>query len=361
MRRFWQLQVAVLFFTALLTGCGTPGVPLPPSLELAKPVTDLRAVRKGNKVYLAWSVPILTTDRQNIRHPGLTRVCRGLDPALPTCETLAGEVPPAQAVPQPTRSAGNPQKVQSSFIDTLPEALQDKYSLGKITYGISVMNASGRSAGFSNRVQVPAAPTLPPPSDFKVQLDATGITLTWSSAPEPQVSGLTHFYRAYRREEGSKAETEIGAAPFTASALADQTFQWEKTYDYRMNVVTIISASGHEMQVEGEDTPMVQLVAHDVFPPAVPSGLQAVASGVGQSSFIDLIWTPATESDLAGYNVYRHEEGVEPVRINSQPVNTPAYRDSGVSAGKTYFYSVSAVDLRGNESARSEEANETMP
>jgi len=32
-----------------------------------------------------------------------------------------------------------------------------------------------------------------------------------------------------------------------------------------------------------------------------------------------------------------------------------------VDAGKTYFYSVSSVDQRGNESARSDEASERVP
>jgi len=42
-------------------------------------------------------------------------------------------------------------------------------------------------------------------------------------------------------------------------------------------------------------------------------------------------------------------------------VKIPAFRDSQIISGKTYFYSVSAVDLRGNESARSEEASESVP
>jgi fibronectin type 3 domain-containing protein len=100
---------------------------------------------------------------------------------------------------------------------------------------------------------------------------------------------------------------------------------------------------------------------HDVFPPAVPSGLQAVASGVGQSPFIDLIWAPDTDADLAGYNIYRYEEGGTAAKINAELVSTPAYRDAAVASGKRYFYTVSAVDQRGNESARSEEATETMP
>ena len=51
-------------------------------------------------------------------------------------------------------------------------------------------------------------------------------------------------------------------------------------------------------QVEGDDTPPVTVVAHDVFPPATPTGLQAVFSGPGQKPFIDLVWTPNTEPDL---------------------------------------------------------------
>ena len=344
---------------ALLTSCGTPGVPLPPSLELAKPVSDLRAVRKGDKVYLAWTVPAQTTDRQNIRHLGLTSVCRSLDPAMPVCGTLAGEVSPSQVAPPPPKKDDT--KAQGGFVDTLPEALEEQNPAASITYGISVMNANGRSAGFSNRVQVPTAPTLPPPPDFKAQLRSGGVTLTWSAVPEPESSSLSHFYRAYRREEGSATETEVGVAPITASSLTDQSFEWEKTYNYRMSVVTSISRNSGSSQVEGDDTPVLQIVAHDVFPPVVPSGLQAVASGVGQSPFIDLIWAPNTDTDLAGYNIYRHEEGAAPVKINAESVSAPAYRDSGVVAGKKYFYSVSAVDLRGNESAKSDEASETMP
>jgi fibronectin type 3 domain-containing protein len=67
------------------------------------------------------------------------------------------------------------------------------------------------------------------------------------------------------------------------------------------------------------------------------------------------------DSDLDGYNVYRHEEGGTAVKVNSVLVKMPAYRDARVISGKTYFYSVSAVDLRGNESGRSEATSENVP
>jgi fibronectin type 3 domain-containing protein len=101
--------------------------------------------------------------------------------------------------------------------------------------------------------------------------------------------------------------------------------------------------------------------AHDVFPPAVPTGVQAVYSGLSQQKFIDLTWAPVTDADLAGYNVYRREEGTQPMKISSELVKTPAFRDANIQAGHKYFYSVSAVDLRGNDSAKSAEASEQVP
>jgi fibronectin type 3 domain-containing protein len=92
--------------------------------------------------------------------------------------------------------------------------------------------------------------------------------------------------------------------------------------------------------------------------------LQAAYSGEGQKPFIDLIWTPVTNADLAGYNIYRSEgnhAAEQVVKLNADLVKLPSYRDSAVASGKTYNYSVSAVDVRGNESQRSEPANESVP
>jgi hypothetical protein len=173
-----------------------------------------------------------------------------------------------------------------------------------------------------------------------------------------------YVYRVYRRQEGSQPQILVGEVPAEDRNLAmtDSNIEWEKTYLYHAEAVTVIArANEAEVQVEGADTPEVKVFADDVFPPAVPSGLQAVFSGPGQQPFIDLIWAPDTDADLAGYNVYRREEGGPPVKLNSELVKTPAYRDATVTPGKHYLYSVTAVDLRGNESARSEEAGESVP
>ncbi|MGA8621716.1 MAG: hypothetical protein WB660_24735 [Candidatus Sulfotelmatobacter sp.] len=354
---------------AWMVGCASIGPPLPPSLELPKPPTDLHAARKGDRVSLTWTVPTRTTDRQRVRYLGKTRICRSLDQVIKQCEKPVGET----ESPADFRSAKKTSvKLRATFIDTLPSILEREHPDGFATYAVEVLNTSGRGAGLSNQVHVPLVPTLPPFSDFSAKVVSQGVVVTWRCAPVPgaKLNGVKYLFRIYRRQEGSTSEAKIGElsaacvteADTSNGSFLDQTFEWEHTYYYRGTVVSVMEKPGKPtIEVEGDDTPEVKVFAHDIFPPAVPAGLQAVFSGPGQQPFIDLIWAPVTDADLAGCNIYRHEAGGAAVKLNSEPVKAPAFRDMQVVSGKTYFYSVSAVDLRGNESARSEEASETVP
>jgi hypothetical protein len=233
-----------------------------------------------------------------------------------------------------------------------------------LVYAVSVLNSYGKSAGLSNQVQVPAAPTLAPPAGLAAHLSSRGITLTWERVPAPETQPDLGFkYRVYRRGLENGKDSIAGELPLASAGptLLDTGFEWEKTYEYRVAVVTLIRQANGSAEVEGEDTPPVRIFAHDTFPPATPAGLEAVSSGPGQKPFVDLVWNANTESDLAGYNVYRREGGGERVKINPDLVKTSAFRDPDVVAGRRYFYSVSAVDVRGNESPRSEEAQGSVP
>jgi hypothetical protein len=353
---------------ALFASCGAPGIPIPSALELPRTVSDLRAARKGNKVFLSWTVPAKTTEGQNIRHMGSTLVCRsveaGVDCKHPIAELAAAQLP----APVPGKATGKVPTPRATYLDTLSRDFEIQNSTAEIVYAVEVQNEERRNAGFSNQAKVPAAPTLAPPENFAAQVTAQGVQVSWaclSAKAVPESAALRFLVRVYRKSEDGKNDAKVGEADArdcSHPGVLDQSFEWEKTYLYRANVVTRISPPGKpELEVEGDDTPEARVFTHDVFPPVVPSGLQAVYSGVGQAPFIDLIWAPVTDADLAGYNVFRHEEGSEPVRINTELVKTPAYRDMQVASGKKYFYSVSAVDARGNESGRSEEASEQVP
>ena len=345
-----------LLCLSLLSACGSPGVPLPPSLELARPVTDLRAARKGSTVTLTWTAPTKTTDGHNIRHAGPTEICRAAE-TMKQCS-----IPVAKLAPP--KNVGATQGPSQTYTDTIPSF--SSAADGKLFYAVEIRNSYGKTAGVSNEVEVPAVPTLPAPEDLQAQLAGDGVHLSWSAADNvPQVQGLRFVYRIYRREINSKAQAVAGEVPVqadTAAIFLDSEIEWEKTYQYHVAVVTLIALpQGSEQQVEGDDSAEITIVAHDVFPPATPTGLQAVFSGPGQKRFIDLVWAPDTDADLAGYNVYRSSAGVEPRKLNTDPVKSPAFRDDTALPGHIYTYSVSAIDVRGNESPRSESAQEKVP
>jgi len=348
--------------TFMLAACATISPPQPPSLELPKPPADLRASRKGDRVNLTWTIPTMTTDRETLRSLGPTLVCRGPG-ELTACNTPAGEI--KTPVP-PNKVSASAQKPQASYTDTLPQQLESDDPSAFITYAVQVLNREGRAAGPSNQAHVPLAHTLPAPRDFLARVTKEGVVLNWiGDIVSVGPTDVPYVYRVYRRAEGTNervlaAETSAGAA--TSFTITDASIEWQKTYHYRAEAVTVIRrANKSQLEIEGDDTPEIKVFADDVFPPTVPAELQAVFSGPGQKPFIDLVWAPVADADLAGYNVYRREESTTPVKLNGELVKAPAFRDENVASQRKYFYSVSAVDVRGNESARSEEASEAVP
>jgi hypothetical protein len=103
---------------------------------------------------------------------------------------------------------------------------------------------------------------------------------------------------------------------------------------------------------EGPEAPRVTFTWGD--PTGKPQNLTARAG----DKAVDLTWTPVeTPADsspvkeLAGYNIYRREEGdkypLDP--INPDPIKQTSFSDFGLSNGKSYWYTVKTV-VRVNES-----------
>jgi hypothetical protein len=340
------------------TGCGTPGVPQPPSLNLAKPVSDLRATRTGNQVTLTWTVPTDTTDGAKFRHRGPTRVCRAIDqPSINQCAAIA------------SLETSSTQKTDSSASDLPP---QNNGPNDYAIYAVEVLNNRGRSAGLSNQVKVPAAAISHLDGIPKIQVTPDAVVVT--AAVAPRETSVPQTLELRRKEKGAPQETTVAQRPLDLQEgqpanveLRDENFAWEKTFEYRVVLVGQEKLpDGSTVSFDANASSPIEILAHDVFPPAVPTGLQAVFSGQlpGQQPSIDLTWNPDSERDLAGYFIYRRNQdqpATAAIKLNPQPVASPSFRDTDIQPGNTYFYSVSAVDERGNESQRSPETSEQVP
>src|SRR5204863_10184744 len=93
------------------------------------------------------------------------------------------------------------------------------------------------------------------------------------------------------------------------------------------------------------------VVPKDVFPPAAPANLQAIAG----LNTIELTWERNTEPGLKNYRVYRDNQ------VLADAVDAPSFSDRQVTPGQKYRYVVTALDQAGNDSTRSREAELTAP
>ena len=76
---------------------------------------------------------------------------------------------------------------------------------------------------------------------------------------------------------------------------------------------------------------------------------------------VDLSWKASTTTDVAGYNIYRGPDGKSWTRINATPAAFTTYTDSTVADSTTYYYSATAVDIKGVESKKSNIAKSVIP
>jgi len=370
----WAALSALSAAALLATGCGTPGAPLPPSLKLPDPVRDLAATRTGNQVSLTWTMPKKNTDKMLLKANLPVRVCRREDPG--TCAPAAG----------PLLAPGS----SGAFTDTLPPALASGPPR-PLTYFIELNNRNGRSAGLSNAAQVLAGEAPAPVAGLAAQMRKEGVVLRWT--PDGEKAAI----RLHRKLLTPQPNAESAATPkprqgllapppepleqsllVDSGAQSDQSAQsldrtldkdirFGQVYEYRAQRVARVTAGSQTLELAGELSAPVRVETVDIFPPAVPTGLAAVATAGenGAEPAIDLNWQPVTETDLAGYQVYRREAGGANgiwQRISpAQPLVAPAFHDNQVQPGHTYRYAVSATDRGGHESARSAETEETVP
>jgi hypothetical protein len=388
----WGVPGTAIFLT-ILGGCAAPGNPLPPTLNLPQIVSGstLTATRVGAEVRLHWTTPTQTTDKLAVKGSITAEICR---------EIVSGAV----REKAPCSGVGRVQVAQgaSDAADALPaELLAGPPRL--LAYRVQLINSAGRTAGPSAAVLAVSGPSTAPVDGFTGEATKSGVELRWErQGTGNREQGTVELVRTLldaapaKRETQSaggsviaalsgsgkqSAETRMNAAGGGAYAggadtggTVDRTVEIGHEYRYTAQRVVRVEVGGQTLEARSKESAALQFAVRDVFAPDVPKGLVAVpgtVGGVGSDAAtptptptptptIELSWDPDIEPRLAGYRVYRRDEGsAEWQRVGPDPVTEAAYRDLKVTAGRRYSYRVTAVSTAGKESGPSSEAAET--
>lgn len=288
---------------ALLSACGYVGPPMPPTLDIPVTITDFRAWENGNNIEFAFTLPNKTTENMDLT--GVRSIELRIGENQPIGLPIAKPGPVTGQVP-----AGE--------------------WIGKtIVLAVRATGPKGKASDWSNPASLAVIPPLAAPSAPKAQSVAQGVELTWT--------GSGPRYRIFRAEGNAQPQ------PLSDSEVPrflDESTTFGARYRYQVQAIAAAN-QWSALSDAAEITPV------DTFPPAVPEGLSAVPT----PQSIELAWTRNTEPDFRGYNIYRSMDN-GPFDKYASLVEDPNFSDSKIEAGKKYRYAISAVDLTGNESAR---------
>ncbi|MGD9902470.1 MAG: hypothetical protein AB7U83_03285 [Vicinamibacterales bacterium] len=246
-------------------------------------------------------------------------------------------------------------------------------------YVARAVSRRGRPGQWSSVREVATASPLGPPRPSEPTYDADAITFAWqpppgaAEPPAPPPEGLLPSrpfgaavtptrYNVYA-PAADPAPDPLGLVnrpvPLNAAALEAPGFRLAGVAfgQERCVVVRAITTVG-DAAIEGPASPPMCITPQDTFPPPVPTALEAV----GGSGVISLIWEPVDAADLAGYLVFRGENGGEPATaLTPSPIRDASFDDRTVTPGVRYGYVVVAVDSASpaNRSAPSNRAEET--
>lgn len=176
--------------------------------------------------------------------------------------------------------------------------------------------------------------------------DETSLQVVWSN---PTVSDTMNGYVVYRSIDDLNFQV-IAETALSETSYTDTGLQSGQRYYYR---IASKDANGNT------STPTASVSAAPGaidLPPATPRGFR----GEKQTDTFTVSWVKNTETDLAGYQLYRSEDGVNYGKVHTELLADTQYADNSLVRGKLYFYRISAVDLAGHESPLSNEISTEM-
>ncbi|MGZ4886925.1 MAG: LPS translocon maturation chaperone LptM [Candidatus Aminicenantales bacterium] len=347
--------IAIGLAAFLAAACGRKGPLQPPLARGPQAVEGLTAHQQGGAVILEWTNPAKSIDGRPLEsieaaeiwvlglRPGEGKMPLGL-PDFEARSRLGRRVLPKEFQPSPRAAATRSPVVMFAY-----PISGEKAGSSVMAFAVRILDSKKRSSKFSAPIVVETRVCPLPPEIQDVRVFKDRIEIDWA-APQSNTDGSAPAevagYNVYRAEGRAKPE-KLTPSPIADRTFGDRRFSFGVPYSY----VVRACAAGPDASVESANSAPRDVMAKDVFPPDPPAGLVALSGPGG----ISLSWDAGREEDIAGYRVWRKEEGgFEFVSLTAVLVAGNSFTDATAGKGKAYVYAVSAVDTNGNESPKTE-------
>ena len=206
-----------------------------------------------------------------------------------------------------------------------------------------------------------------------VTLSATGataktvpVTLTMTATTAGATIGFSPTSLTFT---GTVGGTNPAAKPINISNTGGGTLSW--TASDNAAWLTLSPASGSNSGALTASVNMTGLAAGTYSgiitvtasgstntPQQIPVSFTLSTTVAGTAS---LTWNANTDTDLAGYKVYRGtSSGTYTAPVATIPKGTTSYTATGLQTGTTYFFIITAYDNAGNESLHSNEVSKSI-
>jgi hypothetical protein len=301
---------ALVAATIAPVACGKRGDPLPPLPRSPQVATGLVLSQRGTEVVLQATAPRVTTAGAPL----------GVFEVEVFHTVTAGDI----------EKLAKPVRIRVAPGETFTQAWPLPIPGTNVRVAVRGLNRRQRGVWAETMLLVQEPPR--PPTGLTSSLDAGGVLLSWTAGPA----------RPYRRSQdgsyGAPLDPKAVPPPFR-----DATVTPGQSWCYVVRTV-----AGAQGLAESQPSTEACVGVRDVFPPAIPGGVAALAAG----GVVDVSWSPSSEPDLTLYRVYRASDGPAE-RLAELPAGETRYRDEKAATGVAYTYTVTAVDQDGNESAPS--------
>jgi hypothetical protein len=375
---------ALFLILVLLSGCASPGEPIARRPPTPAGITDLAAQQSGNNVVLTFTLPRETIDQRPLKEMPTIEIWRSFAASNPV-PPAAPRVAPSLLITIPSAMVSNyTEQGRVRYVNPLQPDDFTQHPNEIANYTVRTRVSEKKPSPDSNVAALPIYPAPDPIDDLKTEVTRSGVTLAWTPPQRTPVGAAPPIvmFRIYRTEAAKPSAGDGQSEPRAPSPLppspakgkqqfakiaetASPTYQDTQTEfgtTYTYSVRSVVEYSGHDL--ESSDSNLASITPRDIFPPSAPQGLVVVlVPKIGDTpAHLELSWSINSETDIAGYNVYRSEQdGTLWTRLNPELLLTPAFRDMSAIAGRQYFYTITAVGRAGNESSPGASASGEIP